>query len=92
MASTSSQLCTREVNREPPPSGDNPIQNLSRFMSDSLIQQVTFRVMRMQSEVNLTRSATMLSHVSLGANDADCAAAFYDPVLAVLGIPQDRRA
>jgi catechol 2,3-dioxygenase-like lactoylglutathione lyase family enzyme len=28
----------------------------------------------------------MLSHVSLGTNDADRAAAFYDPVLAVLGI------
>ena len=28
----------------------------------------------------------MLSHVSLGTNDADRAAAFYDPVLAVLGM------
>ena len=28
----------------------------------------------------------MLSHVSLGTNDAARAAAFYDPVLAVLGI------
>ena len=28
----------------------------------------------------------MLSHVSLGTNDATRAAAFYDPVLAVLGI------
>lgn len=28
----------------------------------------------------------MLSHVSLGTNDADRAAAFYDPVLATLGI------
>jgi len=28
----------------------------------------------------------MLSHVSLGTNDADRTAAFYDPVLAVLGI------
>jgi len=28
----------------------------------------------------------MLSHVSLGTNDAGRAAAFYDPVLAVLGI------
>ena len=28
----------------------------------------------------------MLSHVSLGTNDADRAAAFYDPVFAVLGI------
>ena len=28
----------------------------------------------------------MLSHVSLGTSDADRAAAFYDPVLAVLGI------
>ena len=28
----------------------------------------------------------MLSHLSLGTNDADRAAAFYDPVLAVLGI------
>lgn len=30
--------------------------------------------------------ATMLSHVSLGTNDAARAAAFYDPVLATLGI------
>ena len=28
----------------------------------------------------------MLSHVSLGTNDADRAARFYDPVLAVLGL------
>jgi hypothetical protein len=28
----------------------------------------------------------MLSHVSLGTNDAGRAAAFYDPVLAMLGI------
>lgn len=28
----------------------------------------------------------MLSHVSLGTNDADRAARFYDPVLAVLGM------
>jgi len=28
----------------------------------------------------------MLSHVSLGANDADAAQRFYDPVLAVLGM------
>jgi catechol 2,3-dioxygenase-like lactoylglutathione lyase family enzyme len=28
----------------------------------------------------------MLSHVSLGTSDADRAAAFYDPVLAVLGL------
>ena len=28
----------------------------------------------------------MISHVSLGTNDADRAAAFYDPVLAVLGM------
>jgi catechol 2,3-dioxygenase-like lactoylglutathione lyase family enzyme len=28
----------------------------------------------------------MLSHVSLGTRDADRAAAFYDPVLAVLGL------
>jgi catechol 2,3-dioxygenase-like lactoylglutathione lyase family enzyme len=28
----------------------------------------------------------MLSHVSLGTNDAERAAAFYDPVLAVLGM------
>jgi catechol 2,3-dioxygenase-like lactoylglutathione lyase family enzyme len=32
----------------------------------------------------VTRS--MLSHVSLGTNDAARAAAFYDPVLAVLGL------
>lgn len=30
----------------------------------------------------------MLSHVSLGTNDAARAAAFYDPVLAVLGMHQ----
>src|SRR5690606_33035012 len=34
----------------------------------------------------LGRFRLMLSHVSLGTNDADRAAAFYDPVLAVLGI------
>lgn len=34
----------------------------------------------------LTRSSRMLSHVSLGTKDAVRAAAFYDPVLAVLGI------
>ena len=28
----------------------------------------------------------MLSHVSLGTNDAGRAAAFYDPVLAALGL------
>ncbi len=33
----------------------------------------------------------MLSHVSLGTNDAARAAAFYDPVLAVLGIGKGRR-
>ena len=33
----------------------------------------------------------MLSHVSLGTNDAARAAAFYDPVLAVLGIGQGKR-
>lgn len=33
----------------------------------------------------------MLSHVSLGTNDADRAAAFYDPVLAVLGIRPGKR-
>ena len=33
----------------------------------------------------------MLSHVSLGTNDAGRAAAFYDPVLAVLGIGKGKR-
>lgn len=33
----------------------------------------------------------MLSHVSLGTNDAERAAAFYDPVLAVLGIGEGKR-
>ena len=33
----------------------------------------------------------MLSHVSLGTNDAARAAAFYDPVLAVLGIAKGKR-
>ena len=33
----------------------------------------------------------MLSHVSLGTNDAARAAAFYDPVLAVLGIRPGKR-
>ena len=33
----------------------------------------------------------MLSHVSLGTNDAERAAAFYDPVLAVLGIARGKR-
>jgi catechol 2,3-dioxygenase-like lactoylglutathione lyase family enzyme len=33
----------------------------------------------------------MLSHVSLGTNDADRAAKFYDPVLAVLGIGKGKR-
>ena len=33
----------------------------------------------------------MLSHVSLGTNDADRAARFYDPVLAVLGIGKGKR-
>src|SRR5690606_37260988 len=33
----------------------------------------------------------MLSHVSLGTNDAERAAAFYDPVLAVLGIRNGKR-
>jgi catechol 2,3-dioxygenase-like lactoylglutathione lyase family enzyme len=33
----------------------------------------------------------MLSHVSLGTNDAARAAAFYDPVLAVLGIARGKR-
>jgi len=33
----------------------------------------------------------MLSHVSLGTNDADRAAAFYDPVLAVLGVRPGKR-
>ena len=33
----------------------------------------------------------MLSHVSLGTNDAEGAAAFYDPVLAVLGIGKGKR-
>ena len=33
----------------------------------------------------------MLHHVSLGTNDAARAAAFYDPVLAVLGIGQGTR-
>ena len=33
----------------------------------------------------------MLSHVSLGTNDAERAAAFYDPVLAVLGIGKGKR-
>jgi hypothetical protein len=32
----------------------------------------------------------MLSHVSLGTNDAGRAAAFYDPVLAVLGLGKTR--
>lgn len=31
-------------------------------------------------------TGTMLSHVSLGTNDAARAAAFYDPVLAVIGM------
>src|SRR5690606_12209972 len=39
----------------------------------------------------LKRSRPMLSHVSLGTNDAARAAAFYDPVLAVLGIGKGRR-
>jgi len=33
----------------------------------------------------------MLSHVSLGTHDAERAAAFYDPVLAVLGIGKGKR-
>ena len=33
----------------------------------------------------------MLSHVSLGTNDAARAAAFYDPVLAVLGVRPGKR-
>ena len=33
----------------------------------------------------------MLSHVSFGTNDAGRAAAFYDPVLAVLGIAKGKR-
>ena len=33
----------------------------------------------------------MLSHVSLGTNDAGRAKAFYDPVLAVLGIAEGKR-
>jgi catechol 2,3-dioxygenase-like lactoylglutathione lyase family enzyme len=33
----------------------------------------------------------MFSHVSLGTNDPDRAAAFYDPVLAVLGIGKHKR-
>lgn len=33
----------------------------------------------------------MLSHVSLGTNDAARAAAFYDPVLAALGIGEGKR-
>jgi catechol 2,3-dioxygenase-like lactoylglutathione lyase family enzyme len=33
----------------------------------------------------------MLSHVSLGTNDAARAAAFYDPVLAALGIGKGKR-
>lgn len=35
MASTSSQRLTRRVARVPSQSSDNPIQNLSRFISDS---------------------------------------------------------
>lgn len=34
----------------------------------------------------------MLSHVSIGTNDAARAAAFYDPVLAALGIGKGRDA